>query len=1017
MKKLTKFLCAVSVLLCSTVGVVACGKDSSTPDTSSSEIQSSEEGLNSSLSLSATTLGLDLYESKLLVATASDESKEVVWSSSDSTVVTVSNGTVTGLKVGTATVTASVGDEKATCTVVVSAGTERPIFVNLTEQVGIIKGTKDTLDVSLSYKGQPFTLARIEYSTTGTVLSLTEDGEMTALTYGTQNVTVKAYVGDVLVVEKMVEVSVIEYGSIVVDLQENKLNLAVGEDGYDLDEISVLINGVIVENPEFQVVSNDASIATVRAGKIVGLSRGETVVKVSYISESNKTYDTSILVTVTKNVIVKETAFLARGNAGLTSMQTGNASIDLSTSGIDVSTVTQILCGEQEIVFNAEATTLTLTNAPAGEQIYTLITPTVDYIIEGCIYTNEISTKADFIQWRKNAGTIFAYTILTADIDMQGEVLTNVDNVVNGILDGRGHTISNFILKATSLAIDVSELGGFKNIQFINFVQDCAGITDHMTFGIFAKMMYGTIENVVLKGRVNDVPSDKHHYGVFYYGGNGTSITKNVIADITVTGDETQAYFLFGVNWAVAPALVQNVYAVTNTYNMTYTNVPFKNAEVYLSEETLLSKADFSAWGKSWIVNANQTPYLSDYSTYVNNPFIKINGKACAGESMIFETTSYLPLIYTLQGSVNGVALNDNVLSIDRSVAVGTEIVVNITSSKLQTIEKTLRFVVEVPTVETAYEFLAKGDAGITASNTGNAVLDLSQTTITASSITGVLCNGENITFSANANSLTLTNAPAGENTYTLVSAVENYTVKVCVYGYAISNKAEFIAWRNSAEDIRAYTILTADIDLDGESFNVANRDLSCILDGRGYTIANFTLSKTSLFTNVTWLGGYKNIQFINVTQSWEEADGGWGILAKMMYGSAENILIKGNISGLGSVMHSGVLFYGGNDTANVKNIIAEITTDGTGTYFVAGVNWSVAPNTLDNIHVAIIGQGVTVAMTYGAATATNSGAYTSTADLINATKQFSAPWIVETDKLPYMRDYASYITNGNKNK
>ena len=108
----------------------------------------------------------------------------------------------------------------------------------------------------------------------------------------------------------------------------------------------------------------------------------------------------------------------------------------------------------------------------------------------------------------------------------------------------------------------------------------------------------------------------------------------------------------------------------------------------------------------------------------------------------------------------------------------------------------------EKQTVVVDGEFLAKGDAEITAMNTGNAVLDLSQTTIAANSITKVLCNGENIAFSANANSLTLKDAPAGENTYTLVGALENYTVKVCVYGYAIANEEEFIVWRNSAEDI-----------------------------------------------------------------------------------------------------------------------------------------------------------------------------------------------------------------------
>ena len=44
----------------------------------------------------------------------------MTWASSDSTVATVSNGTVTGVKAGTANITATNGDAVATCVVTVT---------------------------------------------------------------------------------------------------------------------------------------------------------------------------------------------------------------------------------------------------------------------------------------------------------------------------------------------------------------------------------------------------------------------------------------------------------------------------------------------------------------------------------------------------------------------------------------------------------------------------------------------------------------------------------------------------------------------------------------------------------------------------------------------------------------------------------------------------------------------------------------------------------------------------------
>ncbi len=70
--------------------------------------------------LDKTTLGLKVGDEQTLTATVLPENatdKTVVWSSSDDAVATVAEGVVTGVAVGSATITAAVGEVKAVCEV------------------------------------------------------------------------------------------------------------------------------------------------------------------------------------------------------------------------------------------------------------------------------------------------------------------------------------------------------------------------------------------------------------------------------------------------------------------------------------------------------------------------------------------------------------------------------------------------------------------------------------------------------------------------------------------------------------------------------------------------------------------------------------------------------------------------------------------------------------------------------------------------------------------------------------
>ena len=72
-----------------------------------------------SLTLDKTTATVEVGSTVKITATAKNGSGSVEWTTTDNTIASVSNGTVTGLKAGTATITAKYGDLTKTCTVTV----------------------------------------------------------------------------------------------------------------------------------------------------------------------------------------------------------------------------------------------------------------------------------------------------------------------------------------------------------------------------------------------------------------------------------------------------------------------------------------------------------------------------------------------------------------------------------------------------------------------------------------------------------------------------------------------------------------------------------------------------------------------------------------------------------------------------------------------------------------------------------------------------------------------------------
>ena len=284
-KKLLTVLSLVALFTASAFGV-GCGEsnsgtsDAGSPETSNSASVdggsesnggTSEEVKQPSITLSESTLSIEAYASATLTATLENSEATIAWSSSDESVAKVVDGVVTAYKAGTATITATAGTVSAACQVTVTAATESPVFTELPETLTIIKGSYEELDATLIYKGSEFTMATITYTTEGDVVNVNEEGVVVGAAYGTQDVVVKAFVGTEEIASKTISVTVIEYGVLIVDLEENTLELTVGDEGFSLSEIQVQLNGAIVEDAALVAESEDDLVATVEGGKIIAV--------------------------------------------------------------------------------------------------------------------------------------------------------------------------------------------------------------------------------------------------------------------------------------------------------------------------------------------------------------------------------------------------------------------------------------------------------------------------------------------------------------------------------------------------------------------------------------------------------------------------------------------------------------------------------------------------------------------------------------------------------------------------
>lgn len=213
----------------------------------------------------------------ILPANASN--KAVTWTSSDTSIVTVSGGTVKGIRPGEAKVTVRSSNGKtSTCVVKVLEDTAVIAYVALSEaQRSMQEGSTAELMATLTPEPEgEIENTEINWETTNPDVATVENGVVTALKPGYATIIARTAYNTVDTCSVQVKAPVVPVESITLDHAEVTLN-----PGYNDQKTAQLVATVMpVQATDRSVkwTSSDETVATVKNGLVAGISAGTATI-------------------------------------------------------------------------------------------------------------------------------------------------------------------------------------------------------------------------------------------------------------------------------------------------------------------------------------------------------------------------------------------------------------------------------------------------------------------------------------------------------------------------------------------------------------------------------------------------------------------------------------------------------------------------------------------------------------------------------------------------------------------
>ena len=319
----------------------------------------------SSISLDKTQVSLTEGDTTTLIATINPSNatnKNVGWSSSNTSVATVSNGKVTAVKAGTAiiTVTTEDGGKTATCTVTVNENIYPVEGISLNQSTTTLY-EGDSLSLTATISPSNATNKNVSWKSSNTSVATVSNGNVTAVKAGTATITVTTEDGgktatcNVTVIAKVAGVSI----------DKSSATLLEGE----TITLTATINPSNATNKNVTWSSSNSSVASVSNGVVTALKAGTTTITVT-TEDGGKTATcyVTVIAKVSNISLNKTSASLTEGDtltltATITPSNATNKNVTWSSSNSSVASVSNGVV----TALKAGTATITVTTEDGGK--------------------------------------------------------------------------------------------------------------------------------------------------------------------------------------------------------------------------------------------------------------------------------------------------------------------------------------------------------------------------------------------------------------------------------------------------------------------------------------------------------------------------------------------------------------------------------------------------------------------------------------------------------------------------
>ena len=258
-----------------------------------------------SITLDKTSLSLVVGETAQLTATVKPDDatdKNVAWASSDESVAKVSNGKVTAVKSGKATITAKCGDKIAECAVTVTVPTGSVTLDKTTLSLAV----GETEQLTATVKPDDATDKNVTWTSSDESVAKVVNGKVTAVKSGKATITAKC---GGKTAECAVTVTV-PTGSVTLD--KTSLSLAVGE----TVQLTATVKPDDATDKNVAWTSSDESVATVANGMVTAVKAGNATVSAQCGGKTAKCIVT-VIVPVTSITLDKSSLTMAVGETSV----------------------------------------------------------------------------------------------------------------------------------------------------------------------------------------------------------------------------------------------------------------------------------------------------------------------------------------------------------------------------------------------------------------------------------------------------------------------------------------------------------------------------------------------------------------------------------------------------------------------------------------------------------------------------------------------------------------------------